>query len=82
MTPRERGQRWRRRQERARGKPRLGRPPGSRNSKSSLTLVRELFVFLFKQGYSQDEVARRVRAEFGVEVTELMVRVWKEIGYL
>ena len=29
MTPRERGQRWRRKRERAVGKPRIGRPPGS-----------------------------------------------------
>jgi hypothetical protein len=81
-TARERGQRWRRKLERAKGKPRIGRPRGSKNVVSSLTLVRNLYVYLHEHGHSSASAGALVRREFGTEVTELMVTVWRDIGHL
>lgn len=81
-TARQRGQRYRRKLERAKGKPRVGRPRGSRTALSSLAQVRNLYIYLHEHGHSFMSAGALVRREFGTEVTELMVAVWRDMGLL
>ena len=81
-TAMERGQRYRRRRERAVGKPKIGRPRGSKNYLSSLAQVRNLYIYLHEHGRSGASARALVRREFGVDVTKLMVTVWRDMGLL
>jgi hypothetical protein len=82
MTPQERGQRYRRKMERAKGKPKIGRPRGSKNRLSSLAEVRNLYIYLHDHDHSFASAVARVRRELSVEVTKFMVTVWEDMGYL
>jgi hypothetical protein len=82
MTPQERGQRWRRKRERAVGKPRIGRPRGSKTALSSFAQVRNLYKYLVAHGHSFASAGALIRRQLGKEVTEFMVKVWRDMGHL
>jgi len=78
-TPRERSQRYRRKCERAKGKPKLGRPRGSRNVRSSISQIMKWYEALRKQGHSDTVAIAAIRNQLGVPLTELMVRNWQDM---
>lgn len=65
------------------GKPRIGRPPGSRTALSSLAQVRNLYIYLHKEhGYSLMAAGALVKRELGVTINDLMVQTWRDMGLL
>jgi hypothetical protein len=80
VTPQERGQRWRRKRERAKGKPKIGRPPGAKTALSLLAQVRELYVSLYQHGHSSP--AEEVEKQFGIPVLAEMKKLWMDMGLL
>lgn len=78
LTARERGQRWRRKRERVVGKPRIGRPRGSKTDRGSFNIIMKLYDDLhYKHGHSFMEAGVLVRRLLGVTVTEIMVQTWR-----
>jgi len=75
-TPRERSQRYRRREERKRGKPKLGRPRGSKNKGPQISTMMKWYNALLAQGHSHLIALAVIRSQ--VDVTEIMFQNWKD----
>jgi hypothetical protein len=82
MTPRERGQRYRRKLERAKGKPRIGRPRGSRNVVSGFDEAMKLYIYLREHEHSDMAAGEAVRKLLGDTITEIMVQNWRARGLI
>jgi len=77
-TSRERGQRVRRSEERKRGKPRIGRPPGSKNVASARPQIMKWYKQLREQGYSEGVAGAVIRRQLGETMTDIMFHNWRD----
>jgi hypothetical protein len=81
-TARERGQRYRRKRERDKGKPKMGRPIGSKTQLSSLAQIRELYKYMDAAGYTFEQASAVIKLQWGVTLTKLSTELWRLNGEL
>src|ERR1700676_1324325 len=82
VSARERGQRYRRKRERAVGKPKIGRPRGSKNVTSTFSDAMNWYELLRIQGHSEMAAGAAIRNQLGPKMTDIMVQNWRDRGLL